>query len=176
MELCERQAFIINLIVAGIGIFIAFISVLIALIALRISIKARNEAKETGAPILSYFGFLGGSLDGFNFTLKNDGQTRIKEIAEPEYNKELVGEFDITAQYLQIQDARGAFSFSKSALGPGEQCMIIFRKRNDTKPITYKGKWKVLIKYKGDFLEPKPIKLEFKVDTSNGTIIPLNFI
>jgi hypothetical protein len=133
-----------------------------------------SAARKAQAPILTPFGCMG-DLGGFHFVLKNDGPTRVKELDEPRYDKELLGEYDIDGQYIQTQDAKGQFDFSKSSIAPQEQVMIRFRKRNGTKSINYKGEWKVIIKYKGDFFKPKTRTLIFKVDTDNGTIIPLNF-
>jgi hypothetical protein len=136
--------------------------------------KNRTE-KKAQAPLLTPFGFKG-KFNGFHFILKNDGPTRVREMDIPKYDNEKMGGYDITGEYLfNPGGQQGKFYFSKSTLAPGEQIMIRFIKQSDTRPYDYKGEWKVIVSYEGDFFKPKPLELIFEVDTKDRTISPINF-
>ncbi len=169
MELCENQ---INLIILVVGFLALLAAIFVPIILHR---RKNKREKEEQAPTLTRYGWKG-DFNSFHFVLRNDGPTRVKKIEEPKYDKESIGEFDIRGEYLfNPRGPQGEFYFSKSALAPGDQFMIIFRKRNDERPYNYKGEWKIIISYEGDFFKPKPLPLKFEVDASNRTIIPIDF-
>jgi hypothetical protein len=152
-----------------------FIGVVLLIITIVYFEIDRRRKREERKPALTPFQCLGG-LDGFNFSLRNDGPTRAIKIEEPKYNKKLVGEFKIRADYsYDPKGQQGPFEFSKSTLATGERIIVIFVKATDTRPITYKGEWEVIISYEGDFYKPKPLQVLFEVDTYTETIELISF-
>ena len=141
-----------------IGLVVAVIAILVAVfVPMYFYRKTSKREKEKSAPILRIPSYRVLIFPGFNFRLKNFGQTSAKKI-EFSHNETPLGNFDINQQ--------------KTTLAPQEMGGVVFDCRpNKFLLKTYQGKLIVSVSYKSDFSKRETEDFTFYFDNGKLSLL-----